>query len=128
MVSKKYGLELVSKDARGEIYNLMAPSDYHIRVLTIRKGYARGGHSHEYDEVFLLIRGKVEYHTGEVGREKVQRRDQGSTIETVPSEPHYMLALEDCVALEVTPSSNFQSREYPPYRSIVVNLMKKHGR
>jgi quercetin dioxygenase-like cupin family protein len=118
----------VSADARGAIYELGNHDVLHINLLTLRKGLARGGHSHSYPETFFILSGRVEYHTGSVESDAKTSHGEGSTITTTPGEPHYLLALDDSSFLEFRPaiSSNYQASDYPPFRTIVLNLLQTH--
>lgn len=119
-------LTRVSNDARGEIYSLGFPAGSVVNIQTTNAGYARGGHSHSYDEVFLVVSGRVEYHSGTVGNERVRVCKAGSVIRTTPGEPHYILAQVASVLAEVRPSgTNYVPKNYKPFRKIVLALMTK---
>lgn len=121
-----FSIKTVSSDARGLIYEFASNHEVHLNFQTIRKGYARGGHSHEYPEGFFVISGKIEYHTGKTDQEKVTVFGPGQVISTTLTEPHYVVALEDSVLVEVRPEGNsYHPVNYEPYRSIVEKLAKR---
>ena len=121
-----FGIKLINSDARGTIYELQAQEKLHINFATIRKGYARGGHSHQHQEGLFVITGKIECHKGTIDKERVVTVDAGSTIFTMPMEPHYILALEDSVFVELRPdAASYFFEDYEPFRSIVRRLAEK---
>jgi mannose-6-phosphate isomerase-like protein (cupin superfamily) len=123
---EQFSVVPVSTDARGVIYELNVDKMVHINVLTLSKGYARGGHSHIYPEVFYLVTGRVQFHTGELGKERVFEYGPSAKIRTTLGEPHYMYALEDSTYLEIRPAGTaYQAKEYAPFRSIVTDLMNR---
>jgi mannose-6-phosphate isomerase-like protein (cupin superfamily) len=116
----------ISKDARGEIYNLNIPANNVINIQTTNEGYARGGHSHTYDEIFLVVTGLVEYHTGTEKKERVRKFTAGSIIRTTPNEPHYLMAKEFSVLVEVRPGgTEYSPKDYKPFRDKVLGLIEK---
>jgi quercetin dioxygenase-like cupin family protein len=111
-------------DPRGEIFNLSLPAKGVINIQTTKKGYGRGGHSHSYNETFLVITGKVEYHTGIISKERIITFGPGSVIQTTPKEPHYLVAKKFSVLIEIRPSgTKYKAKNYEPYRSRVLKLM-----
>jgi uncharacterized RmlC-like cupin family protein len=119
-------LKKLSKDVRGELFNLKIPAKCIINIQTTNKGYARGGHSHIYDETFFVVTGKVEYHTGRKNEEHVRIYRSGSIIRTTPGKPHYIVAREFSVLIEIRPTgTKYIAKDYKPYRSIVLGLIDK---
>ena len=55
-------IELVSQDARGEIYAIKLPDDQELLLLHSKKGTLRGGHSHDVDEIVVVLSGGMKYH------------------------------------------------------------------
>ena len=55
-------ISLVSADARGEIYSIAFAEDQEFLLLHSTAGSVRGGHSHNVDEVVVMLKGSMEYH------------------------------------------------------------------
>jgi hypothetical protein len=64
-------IELVSEDARGEIYAINLPGDRELMLLHSNAGTLRGGHSHDVPEDVMVLTGEMKYH------KKVYTRGQG---------------------------------------------------
>ena len=108
------------EDLRGEIYDLGVDANVHVSLLTTKKGYVRGGHSHKYNEEFFVVIGKLEYHSGFEDNEQVSVFGPGSTVRTSQGIPHYIKALDDLVLVEFRPrDSEYEAIEYQPFRRLV---------
>ena len=55
-------LKLEHADSRGEIYSITLPDDKELMLLHSKKGTLRGGHSHDVDEVVVLLTGRMLYY------------------------------------------------------------------
>ncbi len=55
-------LKLEHADSRGEIYSITLPDDRELMLLHSKKGTLRGGHSHDVDEIVVMLTGKMHYH------------------------------------------------------------------
>ena len=53
--------KLEHADARGEIYSITLPGDKELMLLHSKEGSLRGGHSHDVDEVVVILTGKMRY-------------------------------------------------------------------
>lgn len=123
---KSLTFKKLAADSRGEIFGLELDSRSAINVQTINQGYARGGHSHQYDEIFCVVTGLVEFHTGTTTTEKMTLHAPGSVMRTIPGEPHYLLAREPSVLVEVRPwGAEYSAETYEPFRRIVLSLMQE---
>ena len=54
-------IKLEHSDARGEIYSITLPNDQELILLHSKAGSIRGGHSHDVDEIVVLLTGRMEY-------------------------------------------------------------------
>ena len=54
-------IKLEHADARGEIYSITLPGDKELMLLHSKKGSVRGGHSHDVDEIVVLLTGAMTY-------------------------------------------------------------------
>jgi hypothetical protein len=105
----------VSYDARGEIYEL-SDTPAHVNFITIKKGYARGGHSHDYKELFVVVRGCVEF----IEPKETKFLLIGDSVVTKPNVPHMFYAESDSTVIEVRESGIlFKAEPYEPMRSWV---------
>lgn len=55
-------IKLEHTDVRGEIYSIALPDNRELMLLFSKAGALRGGHSHDCDEVVMLLTGKMRYH------------------------------------------------------------------
>lgn len=55
-------IKLEHSDSRGEIYSITLPDDKELMLLHSTKGSLRGGHSHDVDELVVMLTGKMRYH------------------------------------------------------------------
>lgn len=110
-----------NRDIRGELIELL-DKPHHINYITIKKGYARGGHSHDYSEMFLLVEGTVEF----IEPEKIIRMIHGDSVVTKPNVPHCIYSTEDAVLVEVRDAGiKFKANEDPKLRAFV-EFMKSY--
>ncbi len=108
-----------SRDVRGDIFDLGELGDLHLNVLTTKRGHLRGGHSHEYNEEFFVVSGRLEFHSGFEGADKATIVGVNETFVTTPDVPHYAKALEDSVIIEFRPSgSRYDPKDYEPFRKL----------
>lgn len=111
-----------SEDLRGKIISISAgKSDIHI--VEIKKGYARGGHSHPYLVTLFIIIGKVQYKEQDSSGLEIVNEVEGPKVITISAHhPHLLLALEDSFIAEIF-SEPYVATEFPPYRSAVNEKM-----
>ena len=55
-------VKLEHADARGEIYSITLPDNRELMLIHSKAGVFRGGHSHDCDEIVVLLSGKMNYH------------------------------------------------------------------
>ena len=55
-------IKLEHNDARGSIYSITLPDNKELMLLFSKAGVFRGGHSHDCDEIVVLLSGKMWYH------------------------------------------------------------------
>lgn len=111
----------VVKDIRGAIYEIM-DRPKHINLITIRRGFARGGHSHNYSEMFMLVEGAVQF----IEPKRIKCLIHGESVVTTPDVPHCIYATDDSVLVEVRDGGiKFKSNEDPNLRAFVNYMMSK---
>lgn len=112
------------EDIRGKIM-FFSYGDKKINMSDIKKGFARGGHYYDSEQIRIIISGKIEYRTKNIvtGEEQIMMMDAPRSIVLEPKTAHIFTALEDTVLIEL-----FDNREgrtnYPEYRTMVENKMK----
>lgn len=111
-------------DVRGKIifysYNNMK-----INLIETRKGFARGGHYHKYDQDYTLISGQVEVRFNDISidQETVQTFKAPAIIHIPKDIAHLFIAIEDSIFIE-TSESEYMITNFPKYRQIVEEKMK----
>ena len=120
-------LAKIAEDARGASYSILLPDGQEIVLIRTNKGYWRGGHSHNVDEVSVLLSGSAQYRKrttdrilGEVEVDFIQ--EVGGVLKNAPGEPHAALALEDYWLIDMRPGSKadqVKNTNYPPWRKLV---------
>ena len=55
-------IKLEHADARGEIYSISLPDNRELMLIHSKAGVFRGGHSHDCEEIVVLLSGKMQYH------------------------------------------------------------------
>jgi hypothetical protein len=89
-------------------------------LLYTKKGYYRGGDYHNAKQLFVILKGKVDFTIKETNIEKIFVLNEGDVRAVKPGDPHMIRALEDCVILEVSMGGKERiTSYYEPYRSIV---------
>jgi hypothetical protein len=94
-------------------------------LFEIKKGYARGGHYHDYDIVHTLIIGKIEHRMKSLNskEEKIEILSAPAIIKISAKTANLIIALEDSLFSEVF-DSKYKSEVFPEYRKIVEDKMK----
>ena len=64
-------LKLEHADARGEIYSFAVPDNRELMLLHSVPGVFRGGHSHDCDEMVMVLSGKMRYYKRHLGGKEV---------------------------------------------------------
>ena len=129
----------IHQDSRGEMYAITLPGERELILLHSKAGALRGGHSHDVDEVVLLLTGTMRYYKRWKGHEQIftMHSDglqpvlaegspgmQMSSVSINPAgEVHMGQFLEDSWVLEWKVCSNKQSwtnTDYEPWRERVM--------
>jgi len=111
------------EDVRGKIlfckYNKLF-----LNLIEMKKGYARGGHYHKYDQEHFIISGKVEYRNEEINtkKETIQIIDQPTLIHIPAYTAHLLIGIEDTIFVESFPK-DYEVINYQKYRKIVEEKM-----
>ena len=96
-----------------------------INLIETRKGFARGGHYHKYEQDLILISGHVEVRlfNNATSQETIHTFKAPSIIHIQENIAHILIALEDSVSVEMF-GSDYMAINFPKYRQIVEDKMK----
>jgi hypothetical protein len=94
-------------------------------LFEIKKGYARGGHFHDYDIIHTLIVGKIEHRMKTLNseNEKIEIISAPAIIKIPAKTANLIIALDDSLFSEIF-DTEYKSTIFPEYRKIVENMMK----
>lgn len=111
-------------DSRGKIIFLNYKNT-NINIVEIKKGFARGGHYHKFDQLHFIISGKILYKEKNLltNKEKTSIVESPSSILIPSNTSHLFEALEDTVFAE-TYKGQYEATYFSPYRDIVEKKMK----
>jgi quercetin dioxygenase-like cupin family protein len=97
----------------------------HVNVITIKKGFSRGGHSHPYAEIAFVAHGRVIMTEKFGDGEYIRTLESGNSVNLPANIPYYFTADEDSVLIEVRRSKfRVMIKDYKPYRDIVEKKME----
>jgi len=110
-------------DKRGKIL-FFIDNETKINLFEVKKGFARGGHYHDYDIIHTLITGKIEHHVEDVDtkKEEVSILIAPSIMKILAKSANLIVALEDSIFTEVF-VGEYKSTVYEKYRSVVIEKM-----
>ena len=121
------GLEFkkLAEDVRGKILFLLYNGTKSLNIAEIKKGFARGGHYHPYEQYHVILSGKVEYREESLDTKKEQNRiiNGPEIIKVPPNTAHLLIALDDTLFFESF-DKDYIATNYPKYRKIVEERMK----
>jgi dTDP-4-dehydrorhamnose 3,5-epimerase-like enzyme len=110
-------------DVRGKI-RFYSHGKMKINLIETKKGFARGGHYHKYEQDHILISGQVEvrYYDISTSQESIQTFKTPSIIHIPKNIAHLFIAVEDSIFIE-TSDSKYEVTNFPKYRQIVEERM-----
>ena len=121
------GLEFkkLAEDVRGKILFLSYDNEKSLNIAEIKKGFARGGHYHPYEQYHVILSGKVEYREENLDtkKEQISIINGPQIIKVPPNTAHLLIAQEDTLFFESF-EKNYIATNYPKYRKIVEERMK----
>ncbi len=94
-------------------------------LFEIKKGYARGGHFHDYDIIHTLIIGKIEHRMKSLNskEEEIDIISAPAIIKIPANTANLIIALENSLFSEIF-NSEYKSTTFPEYRKIVLQKIK----
>jgi dTDP-4-dehydrorhamnose 3,5-epimerase-like enzyme len=112
------------EDVRGKII-FCSYGNSHVNIVEIKKGFARGGHYHDFESDHVIVIGKVEYREEDIHKMVESSRTVSSPamIHVPPNTAHMLTALEDTVFIESFPTT-YRATDYRKYRRIIEEKMK----
>ena len=116
-------LHLEHTDARGEIYSITLPGDQELMLLHSKAGSLRGGHSHDVDEIVVVLTGKMGYHKVLDGKEVMDVVKAGEGSFNKAGVVHMGQFEEDSWLVEWrvnTRKGKSKNSDYPAWRERVV--------
>ena len=121
-------MELTSQheDARGKIL-FFSHGKMQINIVEVKKGFARGGHYHKYDQDHIMLSGTLEVRELDMksNKETIKIVKSPSILQIPKMVAHLFIALEDTVFAE-TFEERYEATNYPKYRKIIEDIMKKN--
>ena len=118
-------IKCVSEDARGEIFVISLPDDQELLLLHSKQGVLRGGHSHDVNEIVVILSGCMAYSK----RDDMQRQEWGETLKAgddsfnPAGQIHMGEALTDLWLIEMklnTAKGQWSNQDYLPWRERVL--------
>lgn len=111
------------EDPRGALYQLLVPTGEEILLFFSKAGSFRGGHSHDKDEIVLVISGKFRYHKLALDGAKTEEIvSTGAVSWNLKGQAHMGEFLEDTWLLEWKPgvkAGDWTTTNYEPFRARV---------
>ena len=113
------------EDARGKIL-FFSHDKMHINLVEVKKGFARGGHYHKYDQAHIMLSGTLEVRELDMksSKETIKIVKSPSIMQIPKMVAHLFIALEDTVFVE-TFEERYEATNYPEYRKVIEDIMKK---
>ena len=111
------------EDKRGKILFLSLGTKK-INIVEIKKGFARGGHFHNFPSTDIIVYGKIELREENLNNsvEQIKKISAPSIINIQQNTAHLFIALEDSMFVE-TFDGEYQASDYPKYRKIVDEML-----
>ena len=115
------------EDKRGKILFLSLGAKK-INIVEIKKGFARGGHFHNFPSTHIIVFGKIELREEDLGNniEQIKKISAPSIINVQQNTAHLFIALEDSMFIE-TFDCEYQAVDYLKYRKIVDERLHSSG-
>ena len=117
----------IHHDSLGDIYRVLLPGNRELMLFFCKAGYLRGGHSHDCDEMVILLSGRMRYHKWVNGEDQVTDLNPGEVSWNPAGWPHMGEFLEDSWVVDWklggVPAGGFVTTDFEPYRKLVRERM-----
>ena len=112
------------QDKRGNILFLSFNGNP-VNLVEIKKGFARGGHYHDFKSIHYLISGKIEFNEKNIiTKKEITKIVSAPYLLPVSAKTAHMItALQDSLFIE-TFEQSYSATNYEPFRKIVLEKMK----
>ena len=117
------------EDPRGSIFSVAIPDNRELMLFYCKKGYLRGGHSHNVDEIVVVLSGHLKYHKMLGEDEHITFYSDGDYIVNLAGQPHMAEFLENSWVMEWkldTHNGEWSTTDYEPFRERVRHRMEEH--
>jgi len=116
---KQFRLLDSHKDERGKMFFLKY-GKFKINIIEIKKGFARGGHYHKYEQDHVVLCGKIKYKIEDISTKQEQTKtiSKNEIIHIKSNMAHVLIALEDSIIVESF-KEGYKVFNYLKYRKIV---------
>lgn len=106
-------------DKRGKIL-FLTHNDVKINLFEIKRGFARGGHYHPFDVVYILLSGKIEYREFNIktNTEIIKVLNAPIIINNMTDTANLITAIKDSLFVEIF-SHDYKAKIYSKYRKII---------
>ena len=119
----------IAEDERGASWSILLPDGQELVLIRTNAGYWRGGHSHNVDEVSVLLSGKALYLKRSLAQEELTFIEgPGDVLPNLAGEEHAAFALEDYWLIDIRPgskASDIHNTDYPLWREFVNRQVKR---
>ncbi len=106
-----------------DIRGLVIFMKYGIKMMNLvetKKGFARGGHYHNFSSTHFLLSGKITFKTMNLATNQEQIREYFTPCEIIvePNIAHLLIAETNCIFVESF-DEEYSATDYMPYRDII---------
>ena len=130
MASTAPSIKLEHADGRGEIYSIALPGNRELMLLFSKAGAFRGGHSHDCEEIVVLLSGKMLYHKRQQGTRlrSPELMQEGEVSLNPAGQDHMGEFLEDSWVVEYkfAEKGEWTQTDYEPMRARVRESANTH--
>lgn len=113
-------------DKRGKIL-FFTHNNTKINLFEIKRGFARGGHYHPFNVVYILLSGKVEYRefNFETNIETIKVLNAPTVINNMTHTANLITAINDSLFVEIF-SHDYKAKIYPKYRKTIEEKLESN--
>lgn len=111
-------------DKRGKVL-FLTHNDIKINLFEIKRGFARGGHYHPFDVIYILLSGKIEYREFNIktNTEIIKVLNAPTIINNMTYTANLITAIKDSLFVEIF-SHDYKAKIYSKYRKIIEAKLK----
>ena len=119
-------LKLEHSDSRGEIYSIELPDGHELMLLHSTPGAWRGGHSHDCNEIVVLLSGEMDYWKRVSDRDVIHSLEDGEASYNTAGQIHmgHFKADSWVVEYKLAKKGERTQTDFEPYRRAVRDSSK----